>query len=67
MSSEESMYKVYDDGTLNKNIVISQILGPKNEKYNEPFINENLVDNIDHKRLAKNQWIPDQNGLGYTP
>ena len=64
--SEESMYKLHEDGTLFKNLVISQILGPKNQKHNEPFINNNLVDNIDHKRLAKNQWTPNE-GLGYCP
>ena len=67
MSSGESMYKLDSDGDLVKNIVISQILGPKNEKYKEPFINNNLVDNIDHERLAKNQWTGSRIGVGYCP
>ena len=66
--SAESMYQFNKNGNwLAKNIVISQILGPKNEKFTEPVINNNLVKNIDHKRLAKNQWIVPDHGTNYCP
>ena len=61
------MYEFTEAKILTKNIVISHILGPENEEHNEPFINNNLVKNINHDRLAKNQWIaPQEEGQDTT-